>query len=402
MNRGFYSGISGSKTYLSGLNVISNNISNVNTNAFKSSVPEFSDLFYKYGTNLPNTPTTNEIGIGSQLAGTRLQMKQGGIKNTENPFDMAISGNGFFKVSNHDNILYTRKGEFVLNKNYELVDANGSYVMGKLVDLKSINNKPITIKSIDKGRDGVIKLDEDLTLAGKDTENVFLKGNLDIKNKDSMTLNKNIKFKGKDAHINVALKQISLDKSGNITYSAKVELLDSKKKILQEKNIILTFNSVGKLLKSKNKIDDINLNLNNLRAGALAESVYLSSDESDPSRIAKYSVNKDGLIHALFNNGTLLPIGRIPLFHFRNSEGLDHTENGYYSQTVNSGVAQNFFLNGNYLTGANIKSGALELSNTDMAKALTDLIIMQKSFNANSKTINVNNELIKTAIGMKR
>lgn len=123
-------GLSSQQRYIE---VISNNLANVNTTGFKKVRPEFQDLLYETIRPYGNTQRTGveplnevQIGSGTELVATTKQFSQGTINETGNTFDFAINGEGFFQVLRPDNtVAYTRDGSFTVNKNGELVNAQG-------------------------------------------------------------------------------------------------------------------------------------------------------------------------------------------------------------------------------------------------------------------------------------
>lgn len=123
-------GLSAQQRYIE---IISNNLSNVNTTAFKKNRPEFQDLLYETlrpagGNQRLGGEPLNEIQVGSgtQIIATNKQFSQGDIKATSNPLDLAINGDGFFIVRKQDNTqAYTRNGSFQLDKNGQLTTAQG-------------------------------------------------------------------------------------------------------------------------------------------------------------------------------------------------------------------------------------------------------------------------------------
>lgn len=116
--------------------IISNNLSNVNTTGFKKTRPEFHDLMYETLRSAGNTPRsgtepTNEIQIGggTELVAASKQFSQGDINPTSNPLDIAINGEGFFTIRRPDNTFaYTRDGSFQVDKSGQLVTTQG-YVL---------------------------------------------------------------------------------------------------------------------------------------------------------------------------------------------------------------------------------------------------------------------------------
>lgn len=113
--------------------LIANNISNVNTTGFKKVRPEFQDLLYETlmpagNTGYSQTTPLNEVQIGSgtELVSTTKIFSQGDVKQTNNPLDIAINGDGFFVVRKPDNsYAYTRDGSFQLDSKGEIVTSQG-------------------------------------------------------------------------------------------------------------------------------------------------------------------------------------------------------------------------------------------------------------------------------------
>jgi flagellar basal-body rod protein FlgG len=122
------------------LDVIANNLANVNTVAFKRSRLNTENLFYQQ-VKLPGAqdaqnnyaPTGIAIGLGTRVQGTQIMFQQGTFNNTNNPYDVAINGDGFFQVIDPttNNFLYTRAGNFGINANGVLVI--GSAQTGRVV-----------------------------------------------------------------------------------------------------------------------------------------------------------------------------------------------------------------------------------------------------------------------------
>lgn len=110
------------------IDVIANNLSNVNTDGFKRTEVDFSDLLYQY-IKKPGLqdPTGWGVGLGTKIAGTTILHQQGSIQHTESNLDWAIDGIGFFQVTDFvtSETLYTRKGSFKLSPEGKLISANG-------------------------------------------------------------------------------------------------------------------------------------------------------------------------------------------------------------------------------------------------------------------------------------
>jgi flagellar hook protein FlgE len=147
MIRGMYSAISGLRTHQTMLDVVSNNLANVNTVGYKSSRVTFKDQLQQtlYGGSAegPNTGGTNsaQVGLGVQLGSIDAVMSDGSMQNTGTPLDVAIQGDGFFRVGIGDpsttpatmptEMNYTRAGNFIRNDQGYVTTPEGYYVMGR-------------------------------------------------------------------------------------------------------------------------------------------------------------------------------------------------------------------------------------------------------------------------------
>src|SRR5690606_30827310 len=123
---GFQQGLSGLNAAAQNLSVIGNNVANANTVGFKESRAEFSDV---YASTVLGT-TKNAVGLGTKVSTISRMFTQGGITRTDNPFDVAISGNGFFRMNNNGTILYSRNGQFHRDNEGFLVNADGYKLTG--------------------------------------------------------------------------------------------------------------------------------------------------------------------------------------------------------------------------------------------------------------------------------
>jgi len=128
MNTSFYNSISGVVSSQFYIDVVGNNIANVNTNGFKSSTAEITSLFSSILSS--STASTNDIGMGASSQTMALNMTQGSLQGTDNTFDLALEGEGWFGVLGADGTTYyTRAGSFSLDGNGNLVDGDGNYLM---------------------------------------------------------------------------------------------------------------------------------------------------------------------------------------------------------------------------------------------------------------------------------
>ncbi len=157
MERSLWTAATGMAAQQLNMDVIANNLANVNTTGFKRSRAEFQDLLYQT-VNAPGTassastnlPSGIQIGLGTRTAAIKRLFQQGDFKPTENPLDLVIEGQGFFKLVRPDGTnAYTRDGSFTVDENGNVVNALGYQL-----------DPPLTIpqdaKAITIGRDGTV------------------------------------------------------------------------------------------------------------------------------------------------------------------------------------------------------------------------------------------------------
>ncbi|MGG1655150.1 flagellar basal body rod protein FlgG [Geobacillus stearothermophilus] len=165
MLRSMYSGIGAMRNFQTKLDVIGNNIANVNTYGFKKGRTIFKDLMSQTisGASGPNAGAgrggTNpkQVGLGSQLAAIDTVHTQGSLQTTGRVLDLAISGDGFFVVgdASGNNRMYTRAGNFYLDSQGYIVNADGQYLLGVGNSRLQI---PTDAKSLSIGADGKVTI----------------------------------------------------------------------------------------------------------------------------------------------------------------------------------------------------------------------------------------------------
>ncbi|AMV10458.1 MULTISPECIES: flagellar basal body rod protein FlgG [Geobacillus] len=163
MLRSMYSGIGAMRNFQTKLDVIGNNIANVNTYGFKKGRTIFKDLMSQTisGASGPNAgrggTNPKQVGLGSQLAAIDTVHTQGSLQTTGRVLDLAISGDGFFVVgdASGNNRMYTRAGNFYLDSQGYIVNADGQYLLGVGNSRLQI---PTDAKSLSIGADGKVTI----------------------------------------------------------------------------------------------------------------------------------------------------------------------------------------------------------------------------------------------------
>ena len=142
LSANMWTSVSGLMTHGEKMNVIGNNLANVSTIGFKAQRADFSDFIYTdYGT----TSGADQVGKGVGICALIGDFSQGGFENTNSATDLAINGNGFFKVRNEGNNTnyYTRAGDFYFDEDRQLVNPNGMILQG----WKTTQTESVTLAS---------------------------------------------------------------------------------------------------------------------------------------------------------------------------------------------------------------------------------------------------------------
>lgn len=141
------------------LRVVSNNLANVNTNGFKRDRAVFEDLLYQIqrqpgaqSSDSTELPSGFQLGAGVRTVGTQKVFTQGTLEITEQTFDLAIEGRGFFQVTQPDGTTsYTRHGQFQLNSNGDMVTAEGFLLEPQIT-------VPSDVTSLTISKDGIVSI----------------------------------------------------------------------------------------------------------------------------------------------------------------------------------------------------------------------------------------------------
>jgi len=186
-----------------------NNVANVNTIGYKRQNLVFKDILDSNVVQKSSTTgdyeSVGELSVGSQVQKMTYDFSQGSLDKTGNTFDLAIEGDGFFKIqSNGGETSYTRNGSFTLNNNGNLVTKDGDFVLddkGKQIKIKTNDVVMHSINDIIINEDGQIQLNNEKNQLSMQKIGIY-----DFSNKEDMVCIGGSKFKPTDATTNRELK----------------------------------------------------------------------------------------------------------------------------------------------------------------------------------------------------
>ena len=386
------------------LSVTSNNLANVATTGFKGSRTEFGDLFAN--TQQSAVATGNGVAV-SEVA---QQFSQGNIQTTGNTLDMAVSGNGFFVVSNNGALNYTRDGEFQLNSSGEVVNsqglalqaypplANGGFNTGGLANISLNTNlsqpQATSTAQIAANLPANATPPPDAPFAATDPNSYNNTTSLTVYDSLGAAHTASLYF------INTAPNAWSVQLTVDGTAVGAPQALD------YSQTGALTTPANGKIAfpaytpatgaQAMNMTFDFS---NTTQYGGNFSVSSVQQNGFTTGQLTGISVGQTGVVQAQFTNGRSINLGQLALANFENPQGLQQLGNATWAPTNASGAAVNGVA-GNSGFGS-IQSGSLEESNVDTTAALVEMITAQRDFQANSEMIKTEDQVTQSIINIR-
>jgi flagellar hook protein FlgE len=416
MTQAYYTGLSGLQTNTTAIDAISDNLANANTNGYRGYTTEFSSLFEENLNTISSTSTNDDtIGLGSRLQSTTMITSQGNILQSDKSTDLAIQGNGWFGVEAQGTMNYTRNGSFSFDANSNLVTDEGYYVMGTKsnniqdnVLTKELDTTPLN----DVAAQEQLTFPNELTYPVQPTTKATFSGNIGTDDEVRIMSAGVIDEQNNQNELKLTFDSPTTQTDGGTIWNVTAQTISSDgETIYDTQNGTISFDESGFLISSDlsnidNNGSEVEIDLGNNYNGIVAISnVEISSSSSadgmQSGELNGYDINKDGDVIATFTNGKQSSVGKIALYHFGNDQGLDRNSGTLFQTSSNSGEPI-FYQDteGNNISGTTLSNFALESSNTDMTTSLTELIIYQRAYDANSKSVTTADEMIQKAIEM--
>lgn len=400
--------LSGMNAASSDLNVVSNNIANSNTTGFKSSRAEFGDVFAAsvYGVS------SNATGAGARLQRVAQQFTQGNIDFTGNSLDMAVSGQGFFTLSDNGTTVYSRAGNFSTDASGYVVNPSGqrlqvfapnddgtTFNTGKLSDLQlATGDAPPKVTT---------KIQASVTLPGDATAPT----NSPFNAADPTTYSQTTSLTVYDSLGAAHTQSLYFSKTANANEWTVQTQIDG---VSVGGAQTLTYDSSGALVSPANGQLALPAYTPPGGAGAMALSLDLSKSAQYGQKFAVSALNQDGygtgslsgisvssegVVQASYSNGVTKAIGQVALSSFASPQGLQQKGDNAFAETFASGQAvrgaagtSDFGL---------VQGGALEASNVDQTAELVNMISAQRNFQANAQMIQTQDQITQTIINLR-
>jgi flagellar hook protein FlgE len=420
LSSAMFASVTGLETASTAISVIGDNIANVSTPGFKERRAEFADVL---GRSISTAGGFSLTGAGSTVLNVSQIFSQGSFESTARVTDLAIEGAGFFVLDGTQGRSYSRAGLFNFDRNGLLVDSLGQRVQGFGID-------PVTLQAT--GQLGDIQLTNAVAAPRSSTQasfslnldaNAVANGPFDPANPNGTSSFQSVitlydslgaphsstlyfTRTGTNAWSwNAALPTadttlppatagdpVVVQGSGSLTF-------DTTGNLTSATGSPVTFEFAGGATASQAVVIDFGPiagvgagDPTTQYAGAQSAVNSQTQDGFGPGTLSSVGVDRSGFFVASFSNGETRPIAQVALATFANVGGLDGVGNNGFVETRDSGQP---------LVGAprsssfgSIRSNNIEQSNVDLAAQFIRLILQQRAFQANTRTVSTTNELL--------
>lgn len=419
----FQTGLSGLSAASQSLDVIGNNIANANTVGMKSSRAEFADLV---ASAIGAGSAASTPGIGVAMTTISQSFSQGNVSVTGNAMDVAINGSGFYQVTKSDGTTaYSRDGQFKIDKDGNILNNNGSNLMGYPTDATGTPTSTTTVPlAVPTG--GAIPANQ--------TTAIIAEFNLDARAVVAAsavpptprgTYGTSISAfdsQGKAMPVNLYFERIA-STAADATATPALPALDnwavydstdpaavSVGTLSFDANgapdpINSTFPGAGLTVTpaAPSIVPPFIVTVDVSKATQYGSSFAISNLSQDGYTSGAYtgmSIDAKGVITTRYSNGqTLLTGGMVALTDFRNVQGLSPVGAGEYIETFKSGAP----VLGQPSLGrfGELRAGSVEESNVDLTAELVNMMTAQRNYQANAQTIKTQDQIMSTLVNLR-
>jgi len=399
--------LSGLNAAQADLGVTANNIANSSTNGFKRSRAEFSELFAVS----PQGVASLAAGNGVRVSDISQQFSQGSIDFTDNNLDLAISGPGFFTLSDGGAQAYTRAGSFKTDSSGYVVNAQGQRLQvyppilgggfntGSMADLRLVTSEsaPAATSNVEM----LMNLPSDASVPANGTfdpadpttfnraTSLTVYDSLGAAHTGTMYFVKQPTAGDWSARLYIdgtavgGPQALSFDNVGQMVTPATGQIaFPAYTPATGAANMAVTFDFGGAT-----------------QYGSTFSVSNITQDGYTTGRLIGMDIDKSGVVQARFTNGRSIMLGQVALSNFANSNGLQQLADTNWAETFSSGQALRGQA-GNSGFGL-IQSGALEASNVDITTQLVNMITAQRNFQANAQMISTSDQITQTIINIR-
>lgn len=383
-----YVGLSGLQSYSSGLQKVSNNVSNLNSTGFKTTNVTFSNIENSRDSGGATMfDGAGNSGGGVEIGGDTLNLKAGELRASSRDLDLAVDGSGFLVLVKDGAVQYTRTGSFEVNKDGFIVLAGTEWHLGLLdgagnaqavsIDANRTNSPVATTR---------IKFADNLS----STATSFSIPNLAVYapsgEKQLWTVSFAKEASASDWSVTVKNSAGATVGSGTIAFlngvpttaTSSLTIADSASGL----SVVLDFSG----------------GVTSFSSGSVSTLRSASIDGHGVGALTSVAVNATGEVEIKYSNDQTKSLGAVALATFRDPSALRQESAGLF---VADDSAQATLLASSDERVGLVKSRFLEASNVDLSKEFGDLILIQRGYQASSQIISVSNDMIQQLFGIR-
>jgi len=396
----FNTALSGIQAASSDLGIIGNNIANSATTGFKSSRAEFADVF-------------TSIGQGVRLQTAAQQFSQGNIAFTDNPLDLAISGEGFFQLEGSGKTAYTRSGNFKLDSSGNVVNNEGLSLMARQADTSGTITgvvAPLQLSSAYVNANPTAAVSSGINFDARELETdsswALIAGVPVTSGYNSSTTTTIYDSLGNDHTLAMYFSKLDpvtnpnewnvrtvID--GNLEDTTPIAF-NSDGSFSGPATIPVTFNPGGGATPGQAFTMDLS---ESTQFGSDFAVTSLSQDGYTAGQLLGVDVDKTGIVFARYSNGQSQTVAQVVLANFANVQGLKPIGDTAWLETFSSGTP---VVSEPGTAGLGlVQSSALEESNVDLTAELVNMIVAQRNFQANAQTIQAEDTVTQSIINLR-
>ncbi|SDX47375.1 flagellar hook protein FlgE [Collimonas sp. OK242] len=399
---GFQQGVSGLNASSSNLDVIGNNVANSGTVGFKAGSVLFADVY-----------AGSRVGLGTQVAGVSQNFTQGAVQTSTRALDVAITnGDGFFRLASPSGeVSYSRNGQFNIDKDNYIVNSGGLRVTGYQVGANG---------SIAGGTPAALQLPA-TAMTPNATTKINAQYNIDSRSTVPITTPFNATDSTSFNYQNAVTGYDSLGNPHEITnffVKTAANAWDVYQTVdggASSKIGALTFDTAGKMLTPAagtlapaaiplaNGAAPLNFTINLTGTTQFGNDNAVAKQTQDgytSGTLTAFAINSDGTVTGKYSNEQTKTLGQIVLTSFANPDGLKSMGGNVWSETAASGQPLVGTAGAGTKVGS-LTSGALESSNVDLTAELVNMIIAQRTYQANAQTVKTQDQVMQTLVSMR-
>lgn len=399
---GFAQGVSGLNASSSNLDVIGNNVANSGTVGFKAGSVVFADVY-----------AGSRVGLGTQVAGVSQNFTQGAVQSSTRALDVAITnGDGFFRLASPSGeVSYSRNGQFTKDNDNYIVNSGGLRLTGYQVNANGSiaggSPTPFQLPATAMTPNATTKINTQYNIDSRSTVPVTTP----FSATDSTSFNYQNAVNGFDSLGNPHEITNFFVKTGANGWDV-YQTVDGG---ASSKIGALTFDSAGKMLTPANGIltpaatplangaAPLNFTVNLTGSTQFGNDNVVSKQTQDgytSGVLTAFAIGQDGTVIGKYSNEQTKTLGQIVLASFANPDGLQSKGGNVWSETAASGQPLVGAPGVGTKVGA-LTSGALESSNVDLTAELVNMIIAQRTYQANAQTVKTQDQVMQTLVSMR-